>query len=98
MSDYPSPNPLGQDPNFLTYLQGFLAKPKDADLLKGKRISSIAPTDGQALTWSQTNNCWQPGASGGVSGTISLAKLTTGGSNGSITVTNGIITSFTNPT
>jgi hypothetical protein len=35
---------------------------------------------------------------GGASGTITLAKLTGGGSNGSITVSNGIITAFTNPT
>lgn len=34
----------------------------------------------------------------GVSGTISLAKLTTGGANGSIIVVNGLITSFVNPT
>lgn len=34
----------------------------------------------------------------GVSGTILLAKLTGGGTNGSITVSHGIITAFTNPT
>lgn len=34
----------------------------------------------------------------GASGTITLAKLTGGGSNGSITVTGGIITAFVNPT
>lgn len=34
----------------------------------------------------------------GVSGTISLAKLTTIGTNGSITVSGGIITGFVNPT
>lgn len=34
----------------------------------------------------------------GASGTITLAKITGGGSNGSITVVNGLITSFTEPT
>lgn len=34
----------------------------------------------------------------GASGTISLAALTVGGTPGSITVTNGLITAFTNPT
>lgn len=34
----------------------------------------------------------------GVNGTINLAKLTGGGTNGSITVTNGLITGFVNPT
>lgn len=38
------------------------------------------------------------GASSGVSGTVSLAKLTSGGTNGSLTVTNGIITAIVNPT
>lgn len=34
----------------------------------------------------------------GVSGTITLAKLTTGGTNGSITVKGGLIVGFVNPT
>ena len=34
----------------------------------------------------------------GASGSITLAKLTSTGTNGSITVTNGVITAFTNPT
>lgn len=34
----------------------------------------------------------------GVSGSITLAKLTGGGTNGSITVVKGIITAFVNPT
>lgn len=38
----------------------------------------------------------QPGA--GVSGVIKLAATSVGGAEGSITVTNGIITAFTNPT
>ena len=37
-------------------------------------------------------------ASAGYSGTVSLAKLTTGGTNGTITVVNGIITAVTQPT
>jgi hypothetical protein len=35
---------------------------------------------------------------GGVSVSVSLAKLTTGGTNGSMTVVNGIIVSYTAPT
>lgn len=38
------------------------------------------------------------GGVNGVSGTIAMAKLTTGGANGSITVVGGIITGFVNPT
>lgn len=34
----------------------------------------------------------------GVTGTITLASLTVGGTEGSITVTDGLITAFTNPT
>jgi hypothetical protein len=33
----------------------------------------------------------------GYSGTVALAKLTTGGSNGSLTVSNGLITAYTPP-
>lgn len=43
-------------------------------------------------------NRLQSALAGGVSGTITLAKLTVGGTNGSITVTSGIITAFTNAT
>lgn len=38
------------------------------------------------------------GLGGGFSGTVTLAKLTTSGTNGSLTVANGIITSVTAPT
>jgi hypothetical protein len=34
----------------------------------------------------------------GVSGTVTLAKLTGGGMNGSLTVQNGLITAIVNPT
>ena len=34
----------------------------------------------------------------GYTGTVALAKLTAGGSNGSLTVTNGIITNYAAPT
>lgn len=36
--------------------------------------------------------------SGGISTTVSLAKLTVGGTNGSLTVVNGIITAYVPPT
>ena len=91
---------LGQDPNFLRYLQGFLAKPKNADMIRGKRISSVTLADGQTLVYKQATNLWTPMqvTASAVSGTITLLKLTTLGANGSITVVNGIITAFTNPT
>ena len=44
--------------------------------------------------WQQSN----AQLSAGVSGTITIPKLTSGGTNGSITVTKGIITAFKNPT
>jgi hypothetical protein len=34
----------------------------------------------------------------GITGTVALAKLTTGGTNGSLTFTKGLITAFTAPT
>ena len=56
----PNQTPLGQDPKFLTYLQGFLANPKNAQRLQNRRISNTSPTDGQVLAWSAANNQWQP--------------------------------------
>jgi hypothetical protein len=38
------------------------------------------------------------GVVGGVSGTVTLAKITGGGADGSLTFTNGRITAFTQPT
>ena len=34
----------------------------------------------------------------GITGTVTLAKITAGGTNGSLTITNGIITAKTDPT
>lgn len=99
-NQYEQQNPLGGDPRFLSYLQGFLANPKDADKLKGRRISPIAPTDGQLLVWSSTDNAWKPSSysTSGYSGSVTLAKLTSGGANGSLTVSNGLITAYSAPT
>jgi len=36
--------------------------------------------------------------SSGISGTVVLAKITTGGANGSLTLSNGIVTNYTAPT
>ncbi len=41
---------------------------------------------------------WWEGSSNGVSGTVTIPKKTTEGHEGSITVVDGIITAFTNPT
>ena len=46
----------------------------------------------------QVNSLISADGSLGTSANIALAKLTAGGTNGSITVKNGIITAFTNPT
>ena len=35
---------------------------------------------------------------GGANGNVTLAALTTGGTQGSLTISNGLITAFTNPT
>ena len=92
--------PLGQDPNFLRYLQGFLAKPINAGLIQKKRVSSIPPADGQALVWNQKNNQYQPETvNSAISGTITYIKTVNfAGSSvttGTITVVNGIITAYT---
>lgn len=50
------------------------------------------------VTGSINATSYRVGAVAGASGTISLAKLTSTGANGSITVSGGIITAFTNPT
>ena len=91
---------LGSDPNFLRYLQGFLAKPINAGLIQKKRISSVPPNDGQALVFSTVKNMWQPGTPGvSASGTITYVKTINFGTSsfttGSIVVSNGLITSFT---
>jgi hypothetical protein len=97
---YPQINPLGSDPQFLRYLQGYLTNPKNTDMIQKKRISAKLAVTGQGLVL-DTKGIWSPQTvltSSGISGTINLAKLTGGGSNGSITVVNGAITAFTNPT
>lgn len=62
--------------------------------------SAIVDNQGRATYWMkqwmrQVKGVLQPGAT---SLTISLAKLTAGGTNGSITVVNGIVTAYTAPT
>lgn len=53
---------------------------------------------GQANEFYHLTLAQQTAIAAGVSGTITLAKLTGLGSNGSITVQGGIITGFVNPT
>ena len=53
-------------------------------------------TSGQRLIVSNGVPSWS--LEEGASGTVTLAKITGGGANGSLTVVNGIITSITNPT
>ena len=45
-----------------------------------------------------TSGVFKKGGSSGVSGSVTLAKLTEGGSTGSLTFSGGIITGYTNPT
>lgn len=47
---------------------------------------------------SGTNAAFAVNGTNGVSGTVTLAKITVGGTNGSLTFTGGIITAFTAPT
>ena len=96
-ANFPQQNALGADPNFLRYLQGFIANPVNAGKIQGKKISTMPAKDGQVLVYQKASNTWFPVTiSSGVSGTITIPKITT--STGSITVSNGIITGFTNPT
>ena len=97
--NYPQQNPLGSDPKFLTYLQGFMANPINAGKIQGKRISQIPVTDGQTLVWVAAKNQWVPTTvSSGSSGTVTYVKtvnfvgqsITTG----TITFVNGVITSY----
>ena len=95
----PSFASVGLDPGFLKYLQSFLSKPKNADAIKGKKISSDTIIDGQVLIYDKATNLWKPiTIFSGITTTVTLAKLTGGGSNGSLTITKGIITAVTNPT
>jgi photosystem II stability/assembly factor-like uncharacterized protein len=43
---------------------GYLA---DAGYLRGRRITSTAPTDGQALVWDASGGVWTPGSASGTS-------------------------------
>jgi hypothetical protein len=61
--------------------------------------NDIVPVAGEYLTgYDATSGNFSSSTPAGVSGTITLAALTGGGTQGSITVTGGIITAFTNPT
>ena len=64
----------------------------DAKKLRGRDVSSAAPTSGQALVWNQTGNHWRPetihtdgGGGGGDGGTVTEVIAGTGLSGGSIT-------------
>lgn len=48
--------------------------------------------------WFWDGDAWYKLVSGGVSATVPLAKLTGGGSNGTLTIVDGIITAHTDPT
>lgn len=102
MSQDNNSNPQPQiDQTLLANIQAFLSKPKNADKIKDGNISPTRPTDGQALVWSTSKNQWIPttvNVGSGVTGAVTLLKLTGGGVNGSITFVNGLITAFTNPT
>lgn len=93
--------PLGQDPNFLRYLQGFLAKPINAGLIQKKRVSSIPPADGQTLVWNQKSNQYQPAAAPTTGSSTTITYVSSVNFAGStyatktLTFTNGLLTSYT---
>lgn len=61
--------------------------------------NTVVPVAGEYLTgYDATSGNFSSSTPVGVGGTIILAALTGGGTQGSITVTDGIITAFTNPT
>ena len=62
-------------------------------------LKGLVPLSGGGTTnYLRADATWTNPLVGGVSGTVSLAKLTGGGSNGSLTVVNGLITNIMNPT
>lgn len=52
----------GGDEIDVTGLSGVLADAQNADHIQGRDISSGAPSDGQGLVWSTSNNRWEPGS------------------------------------
>ena len=42
--------------------------------LQGRAVNSIAPLDGQALTWNQTANSWEPKTVSGTGGAVVVKK------------------------
>lgn len=68
---------------------------------RGLKQYAVVPAGGAAgsvlvkSTARDYSTAWNPA---GLNTTLALAKLTTGGANGSITVVNGIVTAYTAPT
>ncbi len=59
---------------------------------------TIAPVAGEYLTgYDATTGVFSQSTPAGISATVALAKLTTGGGNGSLTVVGGIITAYSPP-
>jgi hypothetical protein len=50
----------GSDEINVTGLSGKLADPQDAGWLRGRTVSSTAPSDGQALIWNASSSAWTP--------------------------------------
>lgn len=71
----------------------------------GNRLSTAPPDRGAIATSSGAASThmrqWMRGVqrvlAPGVNGTFALAKLTSGGANGSVTFANGVLTAFTPP-
>jgi hypothetical protein len=60
--------------------------------------ATFTPVTGEYLTgYNSTTGAFSGSSPAGISATVALAKLTTGGSNGSATFVNGILTAYTAP-
>lgn len=49
-------------------LSGVLADRQDANKLQGRDVQDVAPSDGDVLTWDNTDNRWEPAAPTGGGG------------------------------
>jgi hypothetical protein len=72
--------------------------PRGGPVLEVDKDGNISEQSPFQLIWQRWFGNLATNLSPGVSGTVTLVKLTGGGSNGSLTFVNGVITAFTAPT
>lgn len=68
--------------------------PFTSTVVEGRELTATAVW----RQWLMTLTTWMNKGNGGFTGTITLAKLTSGGANGTVTVVDGIITNYVAPT